>query len=35
MSQLYECPNCLKFKIGVTLIEKDDSKVCPVCESAY
>ena len=34
MSQLQECPNCLKYKIGVTLEEKEDSMVCPACDSA-
>jgi len=35
MSQLHECPNCLKYKIGVTLEERGKSMVCPVCESIY
>ena len=35
MSQLQECPNCIKYNIGVTLMEKDGSMVCPVCESIY
>jgi len=35
MSLLHECPNCMKYKIGVILEEKDDSMVCPVCESIF
>jgi len=35
MSQLRECPNCLKYNVGITLEEKDDSMVCPVCESVF
>jgi uncharacterized Zn finger protein (UPF0148 family) len=35
MSLLHECPNCLKYKIGVPLEEKDRHMVCPVCESIY
>jgi uncharacterized Zn finger protein (UPF0148 family) len=35
MSQLHECPNCIKYKMGVPLEEKDESMVCPVCESIY
>ncbi len=35
MSQLQECPDCIKYNIGVTLMEKDGSMVCPVCESIY
>ncbi len=35
MSLLHECPKCIKYKIGVTLEEKGDSMVCPVCESVY
>ncbi len=32
---LHECPNCLKYKKGVTLEEKDEGMVCPVCDSIY
>jgi len=35
VSQLHECPNCLKYNVGINLEEKDDSMVCPVCESDY
>jgi uncharacterized Zn finger protein (UPF0148 family) len=35
MSLLHECPNCLKYKIGVPLEEKDGYMVCPVCESIH
>ncbi len=35
MSQLRECPNCLKYNVGINLEEKDDSMVCPVCESVF
>ncbi len=35
MSLLHECPNCLKYKVGIALEVKDDSMVCPVCESIY
>ena len=35
MSLLHECPNCIKYNIGVTLEEKEDSMVCPVYESIY
>ena len=32
MSQLHECPTCLKLGIGVALIKKDDCMVCPICD---
>ena len=32
---LHECPNCLKYNVGISLEEKDYSMVCPVCESVY
>jgi len=35
MSQPRECPNCLKYNVGINLEEKDDSMVCPVCESVF
>jgi len=35
MSQLHECPNCLKYNVGINLEEKDESMVCPVCELIY
>ncbi len=35
MSQLRECPNSLKYNVGINLEEKDDSMVCPVCKSVY
>ena len=35
MSQLHECPNCIKYKIGVNLRGKAGSMECPVCETVY
>jgi len=35
MSLLHECPNCLKYKVGISLEEKDGYMVCPVCDSSY
>jgi hypothetical protein len=35
MSQSPECPNCLKYEIGVPLREEGDSLICPVCESIF
>jgi len=35
VSLLHECPNCLKYKMGIPLEEKDGTMVCPVCDSIY